>query len=162
MEGFANIVVSSSVAHSIFRLNFIVRFEKDVCEAGDNVISAIVILFFLYLRNFWRALYSCAILGEQSLCLVLVKMFFLFQFTGANHVRFSLLLCTFCFIRANKVLFMLSDLIFSPLSATHLTIFKDPLLGQRQFLEDENLFKKMKSIIHFMSKTLFVPDFLVM
>ena len=43
---------SSSVADSLFRVDFIVKFEKDIGEAGDNVICIIFILFFLLSRIF--------------------------------------------------------------------------------------------------------------
>ena len=46
--------MSSLVAHSIFCLNFIVRFEEDACKVGDNVISIIVILFFLLSRSYLK------------------------------------------------------------------------------------------------------------
>ena len=41
------IIISPTVADSIIRLNFIVRFEKEVCKGGDNVTLIVVILFFL-------------------------------------------------------------------------------------------------------------------
>ena len=43
----------SSVAYFKFRSNVTVKFEEDVCEVGDNVISIIVILFFLLSRSFF-------------------------------------------------------------------------------------------------------------
>ena len=47
-------VISLSVAHFIFRLNLIVKFEKSISEAGDddNVISIIVILVFISSQSF--------------------------------------------------------------------------------------------------------------
>ena len=47
-------VISLSVAHFIFHLNLIVKFEKSISEAGDddNVISIIVILFFISSQSF--------------------------------------------------------------------------------------------------------------
>ena len=47
-------IISSSVADSIFFFDFIVKFKKDVCEAGENVISIIVILLrlFVYAGSF--------------------------------------------------------------------------------------------------------------
>ena len=32
-----SLVISSSEADSMLRFDFVVKFEKDVCEAGDNV-----------------------------------------------------------------------------------------------------------------------------
>ena len=59
--------VSTGVADSIFRLDFIVKFERDLGVDGDKIISTIVILFFLLSQNFFDV--PCIIL--QSSCLVL-------------------------------------------------------------------------------------------
>ena len=60
------IIISSSVAGSIFCLDFIVRFEKGVCEPGDNVISIIVILFLLL--EFFDAPFTIVLYQENNLC----------------------------------------------------------------------------------------------
>ena len=37
------IIISQSIADSTFSLDFIVKFENDICEAGDNTISIILL-----------------------------------------------------------------------------------------------------------------------
>lgn len=41
--GKVQIIISSSVVDSIFSLDLIVNFEKDVCEAANNVISYLLL-----------------------------------------------------------------------------------------------------------------------
>ena len=49
-------LISFSVVDFILRLNLIVKFEKCISEAGDNVISIIVSLLFLSSQSFLTCL----------------------------------------------------------------------------------------------------------
>lgn len=52
VENLKLIIISSSGTDPLFRLNFVIRFEEEVFQTGDNRISGKVISYFLLPQKF--------------------------------------------------------------------------------------------------------------